>query len=162
MKGFRRLAVLGGSSPYTIGLVDCLGASREVGTGGEVILAGRDLLMLQLMQQYAAHSLRGRWRVRIALTPEDALDGSDVVLHQIRYGGLAAREDDERLARRFAAPADESLGPAGLVAGIRMAPPRGDDRPVLPGGRGGEHHQPVEYFDRAPVRARCAPLYRNV
>lgn len=122
MKGFRRLAVLGGSTPYTIGLVDGLAASRHVGAEGNLILAGRDLGMLQLMRTYAANSLPSRWRVRIAVTPEEALDGSDVVLHQIRYGGLAARAADERLARRFAATADESLGPAGLVAGIRMAP----------------------------------------
>jgi 6-phospho-beta-glucosidase len=49
-----------------------------------------------------------------------------VVVNQIRYGGLEGRRRDERLAADLRVPADETLGPAGLAAAIRIAPELAD------------------------------------
>jgi 6-phospho-beta-glucosidase len=62
---------------------------------------------------------------------DDALAGADVVVNQIRFGGLAGRRGDERLAADLRVPADETLGPAGLAAAIRIAPGHRDLARVL-------------------------------
>ena len=44
------------------------------------------------------------------------------VLHQIRYGDFAGRSADESVAEALGVPADETLGPAGLAAAVRITP----------------------------------------
>jgi 6-phospho-beta-glucosidase len=118
----RRLVVLGGSTPFTVGLVDALAAEAQRLTLGELVLAGRDVEALGLSSAYARAALEpDRWRVRAETDLRSALEGARVVIHQIRSGGLEGRRHDERLAADLGLPADETLGPAGLAAAIRMA-----------------------------------------
>jgi 6-phospho-beta-glucosidase len=116
-----KLTVLGGSSPFTVSLVDAL-----VNSGIEakqLTLHGRDHERLQLVRAYATGHLGARgWRVACTTDVERALDGADIVLHQIRYGGLAARHHGEVLAARHGMTADETLGPLALSSGVRMSP----------------------------------------
>ncbi len=51
-----------------------------------------------------------------------ALDGADVVLLQIRVGGYAGRDFDERFPLEYDVCGDEGLGPGGLSAGWRAWP----------------------------------------
>lgn len=116
-----RLVVLGGSSSTTPALVDALAARPDAGPG-ELTLFGRDREALCLMTRYAEGRLtRAGWRVRWTDVLAAALVDATVVLHQIRYGGLAGRAADEALAAGLGVPADETLGPGGLVAGLRNA-----------------------------------------
>ena len=115
----RKLAVLGGSSPFAAALLDELGS---VGTM-DVTLHGRDREALGLLVTYGTHRLGpSGWRVTATTDLAEALAGADVVIHQIRYGGLDGRAADERFAARLGVPADETLGPGGLRAALRMAP----------------------------------------
>lgn len=120
---FRKLTVLGGSSPFTVALVDSL-----VEAGGrippcELVLHGRNAENLEAVRRYADARLTPRgWQVRSTDSGPSALDSADVVLHQIRYGGMAGREADEELATAYGLPADETLGPGALQAAIRMVP----------------------------------------
>jgi 6-phospho-beta-glucosidase len=50
-----------------------------------------------------------------------ALKGSDIVIVQIRFGGLEARREDELFAAELDCPADETLGPSGLLSAFRQA-----------------------------------------
>lgn len=89
---------------------------------GELVLFGRDREALASMARYAEAGLTSAgWRVRWTDGLLDALAGATVVLHQIRYGGLAGRAADEELAAGLGVPADETLGPGGLQAGLRAA-----------------------------------------
>jgi 6-phospho-beta-glucosidase len=54
---------------------------------------------------------------------EDALAGADVVVIQIRYGGLRGREFDECFPLEFGLCGDEGLGPGGFSAAWRAWPP---------------------------------------
>jgi alpha-galactosidase/6-phospho-beta-glucosidase family protein len=59
------------------------------------------------------------------LSPEGlsrALDGADVVLIQVRYGGLAGRDFDERFPLAFETCGDEGLGAGGLSSAWRNWP----------------------------------------
>lgn len=49
----------------------------------------------------------------------EALEGAYIVIHQIRYGGLDGRAEDERIAADYGAAADETLGPAALHSILR-------------------------------------------
>lgn len=117
-----RIVVLGGGSPFTAALVDAI-ADRTWPFGGELVLHGRSREALQLLESYGRLRLgRHGWRVAACDDVERAVEGAWVVVHQVRYGGLEGRRDDEELARLAGCPADETLGPGGLPAGLRAAP----------------------------------------
>ncbi len=114
------LTVLGGSSPFTVVLADELSAA-SLPPGG-VTLVGRDEISLSAVSSYMAAVLEPQgWRVRTSMDPADALAGSNVVIHQIRYGGLEGRATAEEVALRAGQPADETLGPAGTFNTVVMA-----------------------------------------
>jgi 6-phospho-beta-glucosidase len=120
--GVRRIAILGGSTPFTIALFDaiaaCVWADRV-----ELVLHGRNVESMRLVEAYGNHRLEGSgWTVTAATHLDVALEGADLILHQIRYGGLQGRKDDERVAHSVGSPADETLGPGGLQSALRMAP----------------------------------------
>jgi 6-phospho-beta-glucosidase len=119
----RRIAFLGGSTPFTVGFVDAIVNAGASIAPAHLVLFGRATDALSLVASYAREALETRgWWVSATLDLQAALDGTDIVVHQIRYGGLDGRREDERLAASFGLPADETIGPAGLSAAIRMAP----------------------------------------
>ena len=85
------------------------------------MLYGRDEHALRLLARFANHQLG----IPIGWTQDiaEACDGFDIIIHQIRYGGLAGREADEQLAITRGSVPDESLGVAGIAAATRMATP---------------------------------------
>ncbi len=110
-----RLAVLGGSSPFTAALVDSLWDVAPSLPALEMVLHGRDELRLRSVTEYARRRLAPLgWSVAGVTELGEALAGSFAVVHQIRYGGMAGRQQDEELASCLGAPADETLGPAAL------------------------------------------------
>ena len=115
-----RLTVLGGSSPYTLALVDALADVAGPPPLGEVVLHGRNEGHLRAVARYARTRLVAH--VRATTDVEDALDGATLVLHQVRYGGMEGRRDDEQLAEACGLAADETLGPAALRCALRIAP----------------------------------------
>ena len=122
-RGFARVVVLGGSSPFSIGLLDAIAANPGAVQGTDLVLVGRTTEALALIAAYADTVLTPQgWRVSASVDREEALEGADVVLNQIRFEGLEGRRRDERLAADLGVPADETIGPAGLTAAIRIAP----------------------------------------
>jgi 6-phospho-beta-glucosidase len=118
-----RFTVLGGSSPFTAALLESIALSGESIPPHELVLQGRNVGNLQLVHQYAEVRLaKAGWQIKTTTSAARALDGASVVLHQVRYGGLAGRELGERLVSKLGIPADETLGPAALQTALRMAP----------------------------------------
>jgi len=123
-----RLAVLGGSGASTPELIDALAAWP----GGparrptlDVVLQGRSAAKLALV----ADACRRRLPVDargITISSETgldrALDGADVVLVQVRVGGLEARLFDETFPRSFGIPGEETQGPGGFANAMRTIP----------------------------------------
>src|SRR5258707_9872564 len=125
--GAVRFVVLGGSAPATVQLIDALaGRPPELPgplpTGHDVVLYGRS-------QERLAH-VAGAARLRAAqlglavtVTTETdrsrALAEADVVLNQIRPGGLEQRSADESFPRQFGIPGEETLGPGGFACAVR-------------------------------------------
>jgi 6-phospho-beta-glucosidase len=119
-----RLAVLGASTPFTVGLFEALASRLDEIESAHLVLYGRDASRLELNAAYAKHLLDTHgWRVTWTTDLAQALDGAALVLHQIRYGGLEQRAAEERLAQEVGVPADETIGPAALHAAICLAQP---------------------------------------
>lgn len=132
-----RLAVLGGSSPFTVGLFDAL-AAAPIGDISEIMLHGRDEDALRLLARYAALHLpdaKTQWTTSM----DAATDGFDIVLHQIRYGGLQARGRNEAAAHAQGHVADETLGPAALHTACAMREPLLRTAQIIARGSPGAH-----------------------
>lgn len=113
-----RLAILGGSSPFTAELIRALEKARLVGR--ELVFYGRSHEGIEALTRLARNRLgRLGWQVCGTDRLAEAIDGAGTIIHQIRYGGMEGRAADEALAQRFGVPADETLGPAGLHAALR-------------------------------------------
>jgi 6-phospho-beta-glucosidase len=114
-----RIALLGGSTPFVTPLFAEL--ARRVDPAS-LILHGRNEIALAAVGRYAQLALPG-WSVSWTGSMPEALDGADLVVHQIRYGDLAGRGADERFAAGLGAAADETLGPGAFRSALRAAPP---------------------------------------
>ena len=88
-------------------------------TGARLTIHGRSAKRAELVARYAARQLGpAGWSATSTTSMEAALDGADIVIHQIRYGDLAGRAAGEELCRTLKLPADETLGPAALLTAI--------------------------------------------
>ena len=123
-----RLVVVGGSGSSTPELVDALnawpgGADRRPPLA--VALVGRSQDKVELV----ADECRARLApagppvtVEAATDLRRALDGADVVLNQVRVGGLAARAFDESFPQAFGVAGEETIGPGGFANALRTVP----------------------------------------
>ena len=120
-----RLVILGGSASSTPELFDGLAAwpgGTERRPDLTVVLVGRDEAKLELV----ARGCRARpigpgapVAVEMDANRRRALDGADVVLNQVRVGGLGARVFDESFPRDFGIPGEETMGPGGFANALR-------------------------------------------
>lgn len=117
----KTLVILGGGSPYTLQLCEQLAMSQLGGEPWQLRLQGRNSTVTAQITRYAEARLPG-WKVSHATTAQSVLEGADFVIHQARYGGLEGRHSGESLGRALGVAADETLGPAGLLAAIRCKP----------------------------------------
>ena len=107
----KKLTVLGGSTPFTLTLIDELLSQNT--PPHDLHLFGRNTKNLASIGTYAKHQLtKHGWQVSTGTNLHHALIDSTLVLHQIRYGDMAGRKADEEFAQRVRVAADETLGPA--------------------------------------------------
>ncbi len=119
-----RICVLGGSSPFTVAFIDAIEedtALRDRLGDWVLVLQGRNRPILDAVASYARHRLGGFGTSVVATTNLDfALGGTEIVIVQTRFGGLEARAADELFARELKCPADETIGPCGLLSAFRQ------------------------------------------
>ena len=102
------------------------------------------------------------WPGRLALTTarDEALEGADYVLVQLRVGGQAARLVDETLPPRFGTIGQETTGAGGLREGAahgagRPRHRRGDGPPCRARGMAHRFHEPGRHRDPGAPRRRA-------
>jgi 6-phospho-beta-glucosidase len=123
-----RLAVVGGSGASTPELIDALvdwpgGPDRRPSL--DVVLQGRSAEKLALVADACRRRLPPATEgigVSSETELDRALDGADVVLVQVRIGGLDARLFDETFPRAFGIPGEETQGPGGFANAMRTIP----------------------------------------
>lgn len=120
-----KVCVIGGGSTYTPELVDGLLRRRtELGLR-RIDLVDADAARLAVLGPLAARMCeREGGGVQIGWTTDrvDGLRDARFVVSQIRVGGMAARERDEQLGRRFGLIGQETVGVGGFANALRTIP----------------------------------------
>jgi 6-phospho-beta-glucosidase len=120
-----KVAVIGGGSTYTPELVQGFAARSERLPMDDLVLLDPDAERLEVVGGLARRMLdRAGFGGRLSLTGrrEEALEGADFVIVQLRIGGQAQRVVDERLPLEFGCIGQETTGPGGFAKALRTVP----------------------------------------
>ena len=120
-----KLAVVGGGSTYTPELVDGFTRRADRVAIDEIALLDIDRDRLAIVAGLAERMLaRQGWTGRVVQTTDrdEAIDGADFVLIQLRVGGQGARLGDETLPARFDLIGQETVGVGGFAKALRTVP----------------------------------------
>ena len=120
-----KVTVVGAGSTYTPELVDGLASRSDRLPVDALSLLDVDPERLQIVGGLARRILARRgFAGGVTLTGdrEEALEGADFVVVQLRVGGQAARLVDETLPLRFGCVGQETTGPGGFAKALRTVP----------------------------------------
>jgi 6-phospho-beta-glucosidase len=120
-----KLAVVGAGSTYTPEVVDGLVRLRDLLAVGDLWLHDTNCERLEIVAGLARRMLaRAGHPVRLETTTrlDDAVEGADAVLIQIRVGGQAARMVDESVPLACGCLGQETTGFGGLAKALRTVP----------------------------------------
>ena len=120
-----KIAIIGGGSAYTPGLIEGLLKIRHEVPWQEVCLMDIDSRKLEIIGELVAKMLgRIDATIKSSTTVDhiEAVRGSAFVLCQIRVGGLAGRVLDEKIPLQFGVIGQETVGPGGFAMALRTLP----------------------------------------
>jgi 6-phospho-beta-glucosidase len=120
-----KIAVVGGGSTYTPELVEGFVSRDDRLPVDELVLLDVDAERLEVVGGLAGRMLRrAGWTGSLVLSGrrDEALDGADFVIVQLRVGGQAARFSDETIPPRFGCIGQETTGPGGFAKALRTVP----------------------------------------
>jgi 6-phospho-beta-glucosidase len=120
-----KIAVIGGGSTYTPELVQGFATREDRLPVNELVLFDIDAERLEVVAGLAGRMLaRAGWGGRLRSTGrrEEAIDGADFVVVQLRVGGQAMRLVDETLPLEFGCVGQETTGPGGFAKALRTVP----------------------------------------
>jgi 6-phospho-beta-glucosidase len=120
-----KVCVVGGGSTYTPELVDGLLARRDELDLHEIHLVDVDAARLAVLGPLARRMAERAGSGVVVDWGDDRAAGiaeSTFVVSQMRVGGMAARERDERLGREFGLIGQETVGVGGFANALRTIP----------------------------------------
>jgi 6-phospho-beta-glucosidase len=120
-----KLAVIGGGSTYTPEVIDGLVRLREQLPVDDLFLHDTNAQRLEIVSGFARRMLqRAGHPANLVPTTQldEAVEGADAVLIQIRVGGQAARMVDESLPLACGCLGQETTGFGGLAKALRTVP----------------------------------------
>lgn len=120
-----KISVIGGSSVATVQLASAMASwinEHHIEGPFELALFGRDEYRLSVIRTASAARLGERVVVTASTNLDSSLANADVVLVQLRVGGLEARQFDESFPHSAGIAGEETLGPGGLANALRTVP----------------------------------------
>jgi 6-phospho-beta-glucosidase len=120
-----KVAVVGGGSTYTPELVEGFVTREDRLPVDELVLLDIDRERLAIVGALAGRMMRrAGWSGTLRLTEDrdEAVDGADFVVVQLRVGGQAARLRDETIPLRHGCIGQETTGPGGFAKALRTVP----------------------------------------
>jgi 6-phospho-beta-glucosidase len=120
-----KVAVVGGGSTYTPELVEGFVTRGDRLPVDELTLFDIDPERLSVVGALAQRMMRRvGWPGTLRLTGDrdEALQGANFVVVQLRVGGQAARFQDETIPPRFGCIGQETTGPGGFAKALRTVP----------------------------------------
>ncbi|MEO1221630.1 MAG: 6-phospho-beta-glucosidase, partial [Pseudomonadota bacterium] len=114
------LFILGGSTYYTLLLLQSLKSQGLLDNFSKIAVFGRSAERLELIAGAGSELVEHRVPIIATDRFEDCLDPQyTLIFNQMRMGGLSARDEDERTAIDAGMPADETIGIVGVSNAIR-------------------------------------------
>lgn len=120
-----KVAVVGAGSTYTPELVEGFVTRGDRLPIDELVLLDIDPERLDIVGALAERmARRAGWSgtVRRTLSRDDAIEGADFVVVQLRVGGNKARYKDETIPVSFGCIGQETTGPGGFAKALRTVP----------------------------------------
>ncbi|MFF7040446.1 6-phospho-beta-glucosidase [Streptomyces massasporeus] len=120
-----KLTVVGGGSTYTPELVDGFARLRDTLPIEELVLMDPAQDRLDLIGGLARRIFTRQdhaGRITTTTDLDEAVDGADAVLLQLRVGGQAARQQDETWPLECGCVGQETTGAGGLAKALRTVP----------------------------------------
>jgi 6-phospho-beta-glucosidase len=120
-----KVAVVGAGSTYTPELVEGFARRTDRFPVDHLALLDIDPERLSIVGALADRMLRkAGWPGELRLTGDrdEALEGVDFVIVQLRVGGQRARYQDETIPGKFGCIGQETTGPGGFAKGLRTIP----------------------------------------
>lgn len=120
-----KVSVIGGGSSYTPELMEGFIESLDQLPVRCIALMDIDSHRLEIVGGLARRMLRAsQVPIDLQLTTdrEEAIQGSDFVISQIRVGGMAARILDEKIPLQYGVIGQETTGPGGFAKALRTIP----------------------------------------
>jgi 6-phospho-beta-glucosidase len=119
-----KIVVLGGSGVATPDLAAALASIPGRQRGIRLVLNGRSEEKLAKVAGITRILAGDNPLLEVSHTTDTraALDGADIILNQIRVGGLEARAFDESFPHEFGLPGEETVGPGGFANASRTIP----------------------------------------
>lgn len=117
------ITIAGGGSTYTPGIIQAVLNNSERLPVSEIRLYDIDAKRNDDMLVIITHMLKKNGFSSVAVNktedPEKAFTGCDLVFSQIRVGGLAMRELDEKIPLKYGLVGQETCGLGGFAYGLR-------------------------------------------
>jgi 6-phospho-beta-glucosidase len=120
-----KIAVVGGASTYTPELVQGFADRAALLPVDELVLLDPDAARLEVVGGLAGRILRRvgfEGELRLTGRRDQALDGADFVIVQLRVGGQAMRLVDETIPLEYGCIGQETTGPGGFAKALRTVP----------------------------------------
>jgi 6-phospho-beta-glucosidase len=120
-----KVAVVGAGSTYTPELVEGFARRTDRFPVDHLALLDIDPERLSIVGALADRMLRkAGWGGELRKTGDrdEALEGADYVIVQLRVGGQRARYQDETIPAKFGCVGQETTGPGGFAKGLRTIP----------------------------------------
>lgn len=121
-----KIAIVGGASSYTPGIVRSIMNAYDKLPIDELVLQDIDEEKLEIMGKYVKILFRDedfKAKVKWTCSYEDAFKNIDFVFTQIRTGGLEMREQDEKISLAHGLVGQETCGPGGFAFAMRSINP---------------------------------------
>jgi 6-phospho-beta-glucosidase len=119
-----KIVVLGGSGVATPDLAAALAETQGRCRPVDLVLVGRSREKLEIVAGISRLMCDNDPLIRISSETDAAraLQGAEIILNQIRVGGLEARAFDESFPHAFGLPGEETVGPGGFANASRTIP----------------------------------------
>lgn len=120
-----KIAIIGGGSAYTPGLINAFIHHAADFAGAELALMDIAAPELRIVHQLGEKLIRAAGvdlHISAHIDQREAVAGADYVLTTFRQGGLQARHQDESVPLQFSVIGQETIGPGGFFFAMRTLP----------------------------------------
>jgi 6-phospho-beta-glucosidase len=120
-----KICIIGAGSTYTPELIEGFIECADELPIATMVLIDIDESRLRVVGGLAERMLRAAGadiELQLAVRRQEALEGADYVITQIRVGGLTCRIQDESIPLPFGVVGQETTGPGGFAKALRTVP----------------------------------------